>query len=228
MMGTLLNGVLKITVTGLGSNIAQVTFLAVDESGSGGNLMDTANVSNKTATITFKAKGSKYLVKATTKNKSGIDEAQLTPIEVTAPGVTYRAHVQTIGWQQYVGGGGLAGTTNKSLRIEALQIKLTGSLPEGASITYQTHVQKKGWMAPVSNGALAGTTGQKLRVESLKITLNGLPGYAVKYRVHQQTFGWSGWYITKNGTNIAKAPAAGRTGKAKRLEAVEIKLVRLS
>lgn len=228
MTGTLIDGVLTVTVTGLSSNIAQVTFLAIDEDGKEESQMNTAVVSNKTPTYSFKVSGTRYLIKATPKNTSGVDQAPLTPIEVTAAGVTYRAHVQSIGWQKYFSDGATAGTTGKSLRIEALQINLTGSLPKDASITYQVHVQKKGWMNPVKDGAIAGTTGQKLRVESLKITLNGLPGYAIKYRVHQQTYGWSDWYITKNGTDIANAPAAGVTGKSKRLEAVEIKLVRVS
>jgi uncharacterized protein YjdB len=143
----------------------------------------------------------------------------------TPVGVTYRAHVQTIGWQSYVNDGAEAGTDGQAKRVEALNINLTGTLPAGASITYQAHVQSIGWQKPVTNGAEAGTDGQAKRVEALKITLAGMPGYSVEYRVHQQTYGWSNWVTTANGTAITTAVAAGVTGKSKRLEAVEVKIV---
>lgn len=36
----------------------------------------------------------------------------------------YRAHVQNVGWQDWVSGGKMAGTTGKGLRLEALEIRL--------------------------------------------------------------------------------------------------------
>jgi uncharacterized protein YjdB len=137
-------------------------------------------------------------------------------------GVTYSAHVQDKGWQPYVNDGAQAGTTGKSLRLEAINIKLTGDVPAGASITYEAHVQKIGWQAAESNGAQAGTTGKSLRVEALKITLNGMSGYNVKYRAYVQNIGWQPWQTTENGTNIADAAIAGTVGKSLRVEAVEI------
>ena len=38
--------------------------------------------------------------------------------------VQYRAHSQNVGWMDWVSNGTLAGTTGKSLRLEALQIRL--------------------------------------------------------------------------------------------------------
>jgi len=81
-------------------------------------------------------------------------------------------------------------------------------------------------MTAVSDGAIAGTSGKSKRIEALKLTLSGLDGYSVEYRVHQQTYGWSDWVTTTNGTDIADAVAAGVTGKSKRVEAVEIKVVK--
>ena len=45
--------------------------------------------------------------------------------------VNYRAHVQSIGWQDWTKDGALSGTTGRALRVEALQIKL-GSALSGA------------------------------------------------------------------------------------------------
>ena len=39
--------------------------------------------------------------------------------------IYYRAHVQNIGWQDWVKNGALAGTFGQSLRLEALEIKLS-------------------------------------------------------------------------------------------------------
>jgi hypothetical protein len=137
-------------------------------------------------------------------------------------GVTYDDHVLSIAWQKYVNDGSLAGTTGRSLRLEAVNIKLTGDVPTGAKITYEAHVQSKGWQKAVSNGDIAGTTGKALRLEALKITLSGMTEYEVKYRVYVQGKGWMSWQITKNATAINDAATAGTTGKALRAEAVEI------
>lgn len=145
---------------------------------------------------------------------------------VTPIGVTYSAHVQKTGWQAFVNDGQEAGTDHKSLRAEAVQIKLTGDVPTGAKITYEAHVQDLGWLSAVSDSAKAGTTGQNRRLEALKITLSGMPGYEVKYRVHVQSKGWLAWQTTANGTDISKAAIAGTTGESRRVEAIEIEIVK--
>lgn len=143
-------------------------------------------------------------------------------------GVAYAAHVQHIGWQKFVADGAEAGTEHKALRLEGLQIKLTGDLPAGASIVYQAHVQKLGWQQAVQNGELAGTTGKSLRMEALRISLKGLSGYAVKYRAYVQNKGWLDWQTTANGTDISEAAVAGTTGKGLRMEAIQIEIVKVS
>ncbi len=40
--------------------------------------------------------------------------------------IQYRAHVQNIGWQDWVQNGEVAGTTGQALQMEAIQIDLTG------------------------------------------------------------------------------------------------------
>lgn len=55
----------------------------------------------------------------------------------TAIGVTYDAHVQNIGWQNpWDTDEQEAGTDGRSLRMEALEVKLTGDVPAGAKIQY--------------------------------------------------------------------------------------------
>jgi uncharacterized protein YjdB len=140
------------------------------------------------------------------------------------PGVSYSVQGQTYGWQAAVTDGTLAGTVGKSKRLEATKINLTNA-PAGASITYQVQGQTYGWQSAKSDGALAGTVGQAKRLEAIKITLSGMPGYEVQYKVQGQTYGWQDWVTTTNGTAIADAALAGTVGQAKRLEAIEIRIV---
>lgn len=142
-------------------------------------------------------------------------------------GVTYQVQGQTYGWQKPVSNGELAGTVGKAKRLEAIKINLTGAdVPEGAKIIYKTQVQTYGWQKPVSNGELAGTVGQAKRLEAIKITIDGLPGYDVQYRAQVQTYGWQDWVTTPNGTDIDDAALCGTVGKAKRLEAIQIRIVK--
>lgn len=134
--------------------------------------------------------------------------------------LNYQAHVQRIGWQEKVSSGEMAGTTGKSLNLEALRINLldkNNNILEGA-ITYQAHVQTYGWQNKVSNGEMAGTTGLSKRIEALKINLGGelAEKYDVYYRVHSANYGWLGW--AKNGET------AGTIGFGLGAQAVEIRL----
>jgi uncharacterized protein YjdB len=136
----------------------------------------------------------------------------------TSPVVSYRTHVQSIGWQGWKSNKALSGTTGKSKRLEAINIKLS-NLPTTGGITYRTHVQTYGWQGWKSNGALSGTTGKKKRLEAIQIKLTGnmAKEYDIYYRVHAQKFGWMGW--AKNGAS------AGTAGYSYRLEAIQIVLV---
>lgn len=131
--------------------------------------------------------------------------------------VNYRAHVQNVGWQDWTKDGAIAGTTGKSLRVEALQLKLRSDL--SGSIEYCAHVAGTGWQSWVKDGELAGTVGKGLRVEAIRIRLTGdvAKQYDVRYRVHVQNEGWTNW--------IYNGDVAGTTGKSLRIEAVEVELV---
>lgn len=144
--------------------------------------------------------------------------AQEKVAAAAAVNVTYKTHVQTFGWQDWVSNGASAGTTGLAKRLESIQIKTSAPASQGG-IRYKTHVQTYGWLDWVSDGASSGTTDEYKRLEAIQIELTGTLAaqYDVYYRVHAQTFGWLGW--AKNGAS------AGSAGYAKRLEAIEIVLV---
>ena len=133
--------------------------------------------------------------------------------------ISYTTHVQNIGWQKYVTDGTMAGTSGKSLRLEAIKIKLENQDYSG-DIEYRTHIQNIGWEKEFKkNNELSGTSGQSLRLEAIEIKLTGelAEHYDIYYRVHAQNFGWLDW--AKNGES------AGTAGYAYRLEAIEITIV---
>lgn len=133
-------------------------------------------------------------------------------------GLSYRTHVQKIGWQDYVRDGGTSGTSGKSLRLEGIQIKNTTGV--SGSILYKTHIQGSGWeTAFKQDGSTSGTLGQSKRLEAIQIKLAGemAKKYDIYYRVHAQQFGWLDW--AKNGAS------AGTEGYSYRLEAIQITLV---
>ena len=110
----------------------------------------------------------------------------------------------------------MAGTSGRSLRLEAINIKLINA-PANAGIIYRAHVQYDGWQNWKSNGQMAGTSGRSLRVEAIEIKLQNMSNYTVEYQVHVQDYGWSGWYID--------GETAGTVGQGKRLEAIRIRIV---
>ena len=131
--------------------------------------------------------------------------------------VLYSAHVQNIGWMGEVSNGAEGGTDGRSLRMEALKIRLSGQAD--LHVRYQAHVQNIGWMGEAADGAVTGTEGRSLRMEALKLRLTGNDAdkYTIWYRVHAQNIGWMGW--AKNGET------AGTTGQSLRLEAIQIRIL---
>ncbi len=155
----------------------------------------------------------------TVRTKNGKEAKANVSVVLKAPSVSYRTHVQSIGWQKYVKDGATAGTSGKSLRLEALDMNLNSPSYSG-SIEYRTHVQNIGWQDFVSNGSISGTSGKALRLEAVQIKLTGdvASHYDVYYRVHAEHFGWLGW--AKNGES------AGTATYGYRLEALEVVLVK--
>ncbi|MBC3805061.1 hypothetical protein GH808_11530 [Acetobacterium fimetarium] len=145
-----------------------------------------------------------------------------------AAGVRYTTHIENKGWESsWKTNGALSGTVGEALRLEALRVELTGTLPTGANIQTYVHVQDQGDLGPVEMGTVAGTEGKGLRLESIKLVLNNLPGYVLKYNVQVENKGWlkdendnTNWFVG--------GEAAGTTGESLRLEAIKIVLIQTS
>ncbi|MBC3796707.1 C39 family peptidase [Acetobacterium tundrae] len=91
-------------------------------------------------------------------------------------GVSYQTHIQNIGWEAntergWKSNGDMSGTAGLSYRLEAIQIKLTGSDADKFDIYYQVHVQNMGWLGWAKNGESAGTAGYSYRLEAIKIQI---------------------------------------------------------
>ena len=143
-----------------------------------------------------------------------------TPAPVVTPDVTvsYRTHVQSIGWQGIVTNGTMSGTSGRAKRLEGIEISVAGNSNLG--IQYTTHCQSYGWLLWSANGEMNGTEGEAKRLEAIKIQLTGADKdkYNVYYRVHAQSYGWLAW--------AANGAPAGTAGLAKRLEAIQIVIVK--
>lgn len=131
--------------------------------------------------------------------------------------LTYRSHVQSIGWQSYVNSGELSGTSGLSKRMEAVQLSMKSGIYNG-DVSYETHVQSIGWQGWRTDDAIAGTTGMKKRIEAIKIQLSGELSqyYDIYYRVHVQSIGWMNW--------ATNGEAAGTQGLGLRMEAMQVQI----
>lgn len=135
-------------------------------------------------------------------------------------GVSYSAHVQNIGWMSDVTDGMTAGTTGRSLRLEALKLSLTGVDPSELGISYRSHVENVGWQNEVTDGAITGTTGESKQMEAIAVQLTGslASQYHVYYRVHVQNVGWMDWAVD--------GEESGSSGLKIGIEAIEIKILK--
>lgn len=131
--------------------------------------------------------------------------------------ISYRAHVQDVGDQQWFSDGQMAGTTGRAKRLEELVIKLSGV---DGGLVARAHIQDKGWVNEVSGTTVTiGTRGQSLRLEALTLRLTGRAAelYSIQYRTHVAGIGWQAF--------VADGTIAGTTGQSRAIEAVEIRLV---
>ena len=129
--------------------------------------------------------------------------------------ISIKGHVQNIGWQGY---SNVAGTTGKSLRLEAIYVTVDSRFV-GGSVSYQAHTSNRGWLPDVKEGDYAGITGRSLGMEAVRINLFGgmSKNFHVEYRGHVQNIGWQKW--------VRNGQTAGTTGRALRLEAVQVRLI---
>ena len=120
----------------------------------------------------------------------------------------YKTHVQKYGWESEWRKNFELSGSEEGLRLEAMQIRLTGELAEHYDIYYRLHVQKFGWLDWAKNGENSGSSGFSYRVEGIEIRLvekNGAaPGNTdkifhdataekftqVNYQTQVQRYGW--------------------------------------
>ena len=131
--------------------------------------------------------------------------------------LNYSSYVEDYGWQSYVNNGVTSGTTGDYKKIESIKIFVNKKVITG-SVSYSTHISGVGWQNYVSDGEEAGKIGG--RIEAIKIKLTGdlAAQYDIYYRVHVASVGWMTWTSNDN--------PAGTTGGGKRIEAVQIQLVK--
>ena len=114
----------------------------------------------------------------------------------------YRVHQKNIGWSEWANNGEFAGTKEKGLQLEAVEIKK-------AMFSVNAHVQNKGWIGERAAENVIGITGHALRLEAFKINPYGKE---IKVKAHLQTDGWVDY-----GT-ITKDTIIGTVGESKRIE----------
>ena len=148
------------------------------------------------------------------------DNPEQEGVDGSGPHVSVTAHVSSVGWLGTVSDGATAGTTGRSLSLEAVKVSLSNAEASG-SMEVNAHVSNIGWQGwDEPSASEGGTTGQSRSIEALQFRLTGeMAGlYDVYYRVHASNIGWMGW--AKDGES------AGTTGYGRKLEAVQVRLVR--
>lgn len=123
------------------------------------------------------------------------------------PDFKYRGHIQGPGWQNWVTWGQTAGTTGKSLRMEAIQIDAP------FEVRAKAHIQEIGWKdyGVINKNTVIGTTGQKKRLECLCLKGN------FEYRVHLAGTGWTPWTFADGICTL------GTVGQKLRIEAIQFR-----
>ena len=157
----------------------------------------------------------------------------LNPVEDGS--VQIDAHVSGIGWQGWDSpSASEGGTTGQGRAVEAVRLRLTGSLAKDYDVYYRVHASNVGWMAWAKDGEEAGTTGFGRSVEAVQVRLvkkgDAAPSsdganvdYAFKkkpmsltYRAHVSNVGWQG--------TVSDGATAGTTGRGLALEDLKLSL----
>lgn len=149
------------------------------------------------------------------------------------PLISYSAHVQNQGWQEWVSDGEIAGTVGKGLRIEAIKIKLNPEIEKNYDVYYKVCTEKYGWLSWTKNGEVAGTIGMSTKITGIQIKLYeknsndkpSLEGHSslsednigkLSFQTHVQNIGWM--------NSIGNKEIAGTIGKSLRMEAFKVNI----
>ena len=94
----------------------------------------------------------------------------LNPVEDGS--VQINANVSGVGWQGWdTPSASEGGTTGQGRAVEAVRLRLTGSLAKDYDVYYRVHASNIGWMAWTKDGEEAGTTGMSCSLEAVQIKL---------------------------------------------------------
>ncbi|MGV9266864.1 hypothetical protein ACWDRR_19645 [Kitasatospora sp. NPDC003701] len=143
---------------------------------------------------------------------SGTDVARAAQ-SVSGRSICYRAHVQDIGWQNFVAcNGGVAGTTGLAKNLEALNLATSGT----GGLCARAHVRNIGWMGwdckPDGVDVYIGTTGRNAPIEAIEIKIGT---GTVSANAHLRDIGWQG-------TVTSSYIQVGTTGQARPMEAIAV------
>ena len=143
--------------------------------------------------------------------------------------IVYDTYMQSYGWTGQKSNNVTAGLPNGGKRMEAIKVSLTGELAEHYDIYYRTYTQSYGWLDWAKNGESAGTKDFAKRIEAVQMKLVQKGGTApgatstafkqakLAYKSHVQTYGWQ--------SKVHDGETSGTSGKAKRLEAINISML---
>ena len=143
---------------------------------------------------------------------------QLTGADKEKYDVYYRVHAQSYGWLAWATNGAPAGTAGYAKRLEGVQIVVVKKGSPAPGVNFEGVNTASGVYQSVSylakNGSSPVVGGQV--TSNINPSVAGEANVNIAYRTHVQSFGWQGWKY--NGM------MSGTSGKAKRLEGINIKL----
>ena len=143
---------------------------------------------------------------------------QLTGADKEKYDVYYRVHAQSYGWLAWAANGAPAGTAGYAKRLEGVQIVVVKKGSPAPGVNFEGVNAASGVYQSVSylakNGSSPVVGGQV--TSNINPSVAGEANVNIAYRTHVQSFGWQGWKY--NGV------MSGTSGKAKRLEGININL----
>mgnify|MGYP000144252229 CR=1 FL=1 len=143
---------------------------------------------------------------------------QLTGVDKEKYDVYYRVHAQSYGWLAWAANGAPAGMAGYAKRLEGVQIVVVKKGSPAPGVNFEGVNAVSGVHQSVSylakNGSSPVVGGQV--TSNINPSVAGEANVNIAYRTHVQSFGWQGWKY--NGV------MSGTSGKAKRLEGINIKL----
>ena len=117
-----------------------------------------------------------------------IEAIRIRLVDFVGGTVKYRAHVQDIGWTNWVQDGQTAGTEGQKRAVEAIQVQLENCPGVDLQFSVRTMKEVSTLSDPDSNG-IAGTTGQHLPLQAVTFFVRdmGVPPAPMYHAVQPKT-----------------------------------------